>query len=84
MTERIDSVAVGMVCMVTMPGIAITKPSDVVKALVCATAADHRTVKRWLREPHRVHVGTAHLLETKSAELGLTDRVAAIREASKP
>jgi hypothetical protein len=66
-----------------MPGIHISKPADVVKALVCATASDHRTVKRWLREPEKAHRGTAMLLASAVAELGLEEAVKAIRESSR-
>lgn len=81
--KGLDVTAGDMVCAVTMPEVCITRDSDVVKALVCASAADHRTVKRWILEPHRVHVGTAHLLTMRAAELGLTERVEAMRGAAR-
>jgi hypothetical protein len=82
--KPLDTEVGTVVCNVVMPGITIDKPSDVVKALVCATAIDHRTVKRWLREPSKAYRCTAVVLASAVAELGLEEAVKAIREAGKP
>jgi hypothetical protein len=62
----------------------IETKGQLIMALSLAAPADTRTVRNWLTDPSRVRPLIATGLEAVAARLGLTDRVAAIREASKP
>jgi len=72
-----------MVVSVPMPDMRIETDLDVERALARATGADRRTVKRWLSGDPKARGTTAAGLRAAAAELGLTERVEAMRGAAR-